>query len=122
MLNHKKILACLISLALNLQACAPSLPEYKNLPKEKIETPEKFPHQDDSSKKDDLVRKNWKLLFNDQQLIDLIDTALRDNQELNIIKQDINIANNEVMARRMICKICRINYITVSYHLTLHGK
>ena len=103
MLNNKKFLACFISSALALQSCAPSLPIYKNLPKEKIEAPAQFPNQapkEGDSKKDDLVKKNWKLLFSDRQLIDLINTALRNNQELNILKQDINIANNEVMARQ----------------------
>src|SRR5882762_818894 len=42
----------------------------------------------------------WKDFFLDPYLIALIDTALRNNQELNIILQDINIANNEVRARK----------------------
>lgn len=42
----------------------------------------------------------WKDFFNDPYLVALIDTALSNNQELNIILQDINIANNEVRARK----------------------
>ena len=38
--------------------------------------------------------------FNDAYLVRLIDTALANNQELNIILQEINISQNEVMARK----------------------
>jgi outer membrane protein, multidrug efflux system len=106
MLSNDKILAVLLSLSLLLQSCAPSLPKYKNVPKEKIEAPAQFPNQtnkesvSDATPKEDLVKKSWKLLFQDQKLIALIDTALKDNQELNILSQDVNIANNEVMARQ----------------------
>ena len=42
----------------------------------------------------------WKEFFLDPYLNALIDTALRNNQELNIILQDINVAQNEVRARK----------------------
>ncbi|MGC4022886.1 MAG: TolC family protein [Cyclobacteriaceae bacterium] len=42
----------------------------------------------------------WKQFFSDPYLTALIDTALRNNQELNIILQDIKIAQNEVRARK----------------------
>jgi outer membrane protein, multidrug efflux system len=42
----------------------------------------------------------WKDFFKDPQLAALIDTALGKNQELNIILQEIQIAKNEVRARR----------------------
>ncbi|MBI1306336.1 MAG: efflux transporter outer membrane subunit [Bacteroidetes bacterium] len=42
----------------------------------------------------------WKEFFNDSNLLALIDTALMNNQELNIILQEINISNNEIMARK----------------------
>src|SRR6478736_2991531 len=42
----------------------------------------------------------WKEFFVDPYLTALIDTALRNNQELNIILQDIQIAQNEVRARK----------------------
>jgi len=38
--------------------------------------------------------------FKDPNLRSLIDTALRNNQELNIVLQEINIAKNEVRARK----------------------
>lgn len=43
---------------------------------------------------------NWKEYFNDPYLITLIDTALKNNQELNITIQEIQIARNEVRARK----------------------
>lgn len=44
--------------------------------------------------------KKWKDFFTDQHLIALIDTALKNNQELNIILQEIEIARNEVSAKK----------------------
>lgn len=43
---------------------------------------------------------NWKEYFTDPNLIALIDTALKNNQELNITLQEIEIARNEVMSRK----------------------
>lgn len=42
----------------------------------------------------------WKDYFKDQYLTNLIDTALHNNQELNITLQEIEIARNEVRARK----------------------
>ncbi|GAB3956795.1 TolC family protein [Spirosoma harenae] len=41
----------------------------------------------------------WHQFFTDPNLAALIDTALHNNQELNITLQEIQIANNEVLAR-----------------------
>jgi multidrug efflux system outer membrane protein len=42
----------------------------------------------------------WREFFKDPNLLALIDTALGNNQELNITLQEINIARNEVRARK----------------------
>jgi NodT family efflux transporter outer membrane factor (OMF) lipoprotein len=42
----------------------------------------------------------WKDFFTDPNLTALIDTALKNNQELNIMLQEINIAKQEVRARK----------------------
>jgi len=42
----------------------------------------------------------WDEFFADPYLTALIDTALKNNQELNIMLQEIQIANNEVRARK----------------------
>ncbi|MGA0555879.1 TolC family protein [Larkinella sp. VNQ87] len=42
----------------------------------------------------------WQAFFTDPNLIALIDTALRNNQELNITLQEIEMSRNEVSARQ----------------------
>ena len=42
----------------------------------------------------------WRNYFTDPNLIALIDTALKNNQELNITLQEIEIARNEIQARK----------------------
>lgn len=42
----------------------------------------------------------WRNYFTDANLVALIDTALANNQELNITKQEIEIARSEVRARK----------------------
>ena len=42
---------------------------------------------------------SWKTYFKDAHLQVLIETALKNNQELNITMQEIEIAKNEVRAR-----------------------
>lgn len=116
--NH--ILPYCICLCLLLQSCVPKLPEYKRSSEPKITIPKNFPNQSQeketiykfhSLKGDaselkkgevtaDLVKKNWREFFKDEKLVALIDTALKQNQEINILNQEINIANNEVMARQ----------------------
>lgn len=46
------------------------------------------------------ARVKWKDFFTDPYLSALIDTALKNNQELNITLQEINIARNEIRARK----------------------
>lgn len=43
---------------------------------------------------------NWRTFFTDSNLISLIDTALANNQELNILLQEIAVENNEILARK----------------------
>jgi len=42
----------------------------------------------------------WREFFTDPNLVALIDTALHNNQELNIVLQEINVSRNEVKARK----------------------
>lgn len=46
------------------------------------------------------AKTKWKEFFKDSDLSALIDSALKKNQELNIVMQEIQIAKNEVRARR----------------------
>jgi multidrug efflux system outer membrane protein len=45
-------------------------------------------------------RLKWNTVFTDQNLIALIDTALKNNQELNILMQEISISKNDVRAKK----------------------
>ncbi|MEN2401511.1 TolC family protein [Flavobacterium sp. MC2016-06] len=42
----------------------------------------------------------WREFFKDQNLVDLIDVALKNNQELNITLQEIEIAKNDIRVRK----------------------
>lgn len=46
------------------------------------------------------AKVKWKEFFTDPYLEALVDTALKNNQELNITLQEINISQNEVRARK----------------------
>jgi outer membrane protein, multidrug efflux system len=46
------------------------------------------------------AKSSWKDYFTDPNLTALIDTALLNNQELNITTQEIQIASNEIRARK----------------------
>jgi NodT family efflux transporter outer membrane factor (OMF) lipoprotein len=47
-----------------------------------------------------IAQINWRKFFNDPYLINLIDSALVHNQELNIFLQDIEIAQYEVLEKK----------------------
>ncbi|RAW02422.1 TolC family protein [Pseudochryseolinea flava] len=59
--------------------------------------PTQFASGSDTS---NIAKLNWKEYFSDENLIALIDTALKKNQELNITLQEIEISRNEVRARK----------------------
>lgn len=60
-------------------------------------TPPSFKFANDSTSAE---IQNWSTYFSDPFLTALIDTALVNNQELNIMLQEISISQNEVMARK----------------------
>jgi multidrug efflux system outer membrane protein len=88
-----KKLPIVLSTLFLLEACAPTLPMIK---KDHLPLPESFP---DSKGKME-AETVWNKFFNDQELNSLIDMALKNNQELHILEQEIFIANNEIMARQ----------------------
>lgn len=53
-----------------------------------------------SSDTTNLANVKWQTYFNDPYLIALLDTALKNNQELNITLQEVEISKNEIMARK----------------------
>jgi NodT family efflux transporter outer membrane factor (OMF) lipoprotein len=59
--------------------------------------PSKYPNQSETG---NIPKIDWKAYFDDKNLIALIDTALQNNQELNIFSQEIAISKNEILARK----------------------
>ncbi len=74
-------------------ACTPTIVPKK----EKTKTPVSYTNSQDST---NTAKVQWREFFTDPSLIALIDTALHNNQELNITLQEIEIARNEVRARK----------------------
>lgn len=95
-MNTKRIwmLAGISCLSLLYTACVkPNV-----LPRaEKKTTPASYATAQDST---NTAKINWKQFFTDPNLTALIDSALSNNQELNIVLQEINIARNEVRIRK----------------------
>ena len=76
-----------------VSACVPPL-----LTKtENTSTPEVFTNSTDTV---NTAKIHWQEYFSDPNLISLIDVALNNNQELNIMMQEIEVAQNEVRARK----------------------
>lgn len=81
-------------IAFAFSACAPSL---VNTTADISAVPQRYTPLQDST---NTAKIQWKDYFHDPYLNALIDTALSNNQELNITLQEIVIANNEVRARK----------------------
>jgi len=83
----------IIFLSLFYSGCVPSL-VHKS---ENKTIPVSFKDSQDTT---NTAKVKWKEYFNDSYLNLLIDTALKNNQELNIVLQEINISQNEIRARK----------------------
>lgn len=81
-------------IAMFVQGCVPVL---KNAKTENKIIPTSFNNSKDTI---GIAKIKWKDYFSDPNLIALIDTALKNNQELNIMKQEIEISRNEVRAHK----------------------
>jgi NodT family efflux transporter outer membrane factor (OMF) lipoprotein len=94
MKNKNYLIVGLLGITLLLSAC-------KNLKivskEESKDVPASFLSSQDTANSANL---KWNDFFTDSYLIALIDSALSNNQELNIMMQEINISKNEVMARK----------------------
>ena len=73
--------------------CVPS----QELKTEDSSVPTKYFSEIDST---NIVDIEWRAFFADSNLIALIDTALKNNQELNITLQEINMARNEIKEKK----------------------
>ncbi|HTD39372.1 MAG TPA: TolC family protein, partial [Mucilaginibacter sp.] len=92
--NKIFIYAGIICISLLYASC--SLPNFGRKTENKT-VPATYNNSKDSI---NTAKVKWKQFFTDPNLIALIDTALKNNQELNIILQEINIAKNEIRARK----------------------
>jgi multidrug efflux system outer membrane protein len=96
MMRNKQILnwVGITLIALSYTACkAPSLVQKT----ENKAVPVSYNGSQDSTNAGKL---SWKVFFTDTALVALIDQGLQNNQELNITTQEIQIANNEIAARK----------------------
>lgn len=82
-----------VFLSILFLACTPTLVTKT----ENTTTPVGFSNSQDTT---NTATVKWKNFFTDPNLVALIDTALRNNQELNVTLQEIEIARNEVRARK----------------------
>lgn len=80
-------------LALSIASCAPAISRKT----ENTSTPDSYTGSTDTTNS---AKIKWKDFFKDPNLASLIDTALKNNQELNIVLQEIEIANFEIGARK----------------------
>ena len=84
----------ILATSLWLTSCTPTLPIIKE---DTLPIPDQFPESDPNTLS--TATKGFKDFFSDPFLVSLIDTGLKNNQELHILEQEIFIANNEVFAR-----------------------
>ncbi len=91
--NFKKGIV-LISITLSFAAC-----KFLNVAERKpdFKTPITYNNELDS---DNLADINWKIFFADTYLVSLIDTALQNNQELNVMLQEIAQSKNEIRSKK----------------------
>ena len=94
MLKYRIHNALLLLLILLTFSCAPT----QKVREANKAVPEQYQGQTNDTLNS--ASKNWKNFFSDRYLIALIDTALANNQELNIFLQQIAVAKNEIKARK----------------------
>lgn len=88
----KSIAAAFILLA--AWGCKISKPATRD---ENTQIPESYNGSQDST---NVTEIHWGEFFSDPNLRALIDTALSNNQELNMMLQEVNVANNEIRAKK----------------------
>lgn len=93
---NKNISLCFIGALLLCCFSSCKIPEMA-LRKENRYVPESFNASADTSNPAGI---SWRAYFGDPNLVALIDTALQNNQELNITLREIEIGSNEVMVRK----------------------
>lgn len=95
-MQNKLLYPALVSMMLlfGMSSCVPAL----KVKTENSATPNQYAIN--SADTTNSAAINWKDFFTDEYLTTLIDSALANNQELNITLQEINMLNNEVLAKK----------------------
>ncbi|QXP60527.1 TolC family protein [Olleya sp. HaHaR_3_96] len=78
----------------SLYSCVPT----KNVREENKTVPEQYKSQTEDTT--NTANIQWKDFFKDPNLVALIDTALVNNQELNMMLQQVDMAKNEIQAKK----------------------
>ncbi len=92
--NKKTLTAAIICLSIIYSSC--KVPALVKVPEQKM-MPSAYTHFADTTNSATI---QWRNFFKDKYLTDLIDTAIKNNQELLITLQEIEIARNEVQMRQ----------------------
>ncbi|WP_369844019.1 TolC family protein [Chryseobacterium tongliaoense] len=96
--NNKRYIAA-IALSLLLASCkAPMATVIKDEVKENV--PQNFNQEDQGDANNNSGTTPWRQFFTDPNLVSLIETALKNNQELMITLQEIEIAKSGVLAKK----------------------
>jgi len=93
MFNRKRPISSLIVLSLAIAGCQVPRVLQRN---EDRSVPNAYTNSNDTA---NIAAVPWKQFFGDRNLVNLIDTALKRNQELNITLQEVEIAKNDVLFR-----------------------
>ena len=94
MFNRKRYIPTLLAISLAVASCkVPSIVQQT----ENRSVPESFTDSRDTT---NMAALPWRAFFTDPNLVSLIDTALKRNQELNITLQEIEIAKNDILFRQ----------------------
>src|SRR6478736_10091051 len=93
MFNCRRYISILIVLSWVIVSCQVPALVQKN---ENRSVPNLYTTNSDSN---NIATVSWRNFFGDPNLVNLIDTALRRNQELNITLQEIEITKNEILFR-----------------------
>ncbi|WP_415325866.1 TolC family protein [Chryseobacterium sp. MMS23-Vi53] len=96
--KHNKYIAA-IALSLVLASCkAPMATVIKDEVKENV--PQNFNQEEQGDANNNSGTTPWRQFFTDPNLVSLIETALKNNQELMITLQEIEIAKSGVLAKK----------------------
>lgn len=94
-ININSIQISSLLIILLLYSCVPTQTAVRE---ENKEVPEQYQNKGSDTINSATIK--WKDYFSDPKLVALIDTALANNQELNIMLQQIAMANNEISVRK----------------------